>query len=90
MDHGGSGRADPRLGAQCGLRGIAQAAQIAEPSQQILSDFDDILPLAAASEKDRKKLCVGERAWPASQQPFSRTSIRRKGKESRHRVSFST
>jgi hypothetical protein len=48
------------------------------------------LPLAAASEKDCKKLCVGECTRPASQQPFSRTSIRRKGKESRHRVSLST
>jgi hypothetical protein len=90
LDHGGPGWADPRLGAQFGLRGIYQAAQIAQPSHQILSDFDDILPLAAASEKDCKKLCVGECTRPASQQPFSRTSIRRKGKESRHRVSLST
>jgi hypothetical protein len=88
--HGGPGWPDPRLGAQFSLRGIAQAAQIAKPSHQILSDFDDILPLAAAAKEDREKLCVGERTRPASQQPFSRTSIRRKGKESRHKVNLST
>jgi hypothetical protein len=90
LDHGGSGRSDPRLGAQFGLSGIAQAAQIAQPSHQIMSDFDDILPVASAAEEDCEKLCVGERTRSASQQPFSRTSIRRKGKKSRHSVSLST
>jgi hypothetical protein len=79
LDDCGPGRADPRLRAQFGFGGIAQAAQIAQPSHQILSDFDDILPLPAAAEEDSKKLCVREGTRSASQQPFSWTGIRRKG-----------
>jgi hypothetical protein len=90
LNHSGSGRSDPGLFAQFGFSGIAQAPQIAQLSHQISSDFDDIPSLAAAADKDREKLCVGERSGPVSQQPFSRTGIRRKSQESRHKVSAST
>ena len=90
LDHRGTGGSDPRLGAQLGLGGFAQAAQVAQTGNQILSDFDDIFSVAAAPEEDRKKLCVGERTRPAGQQPFSRTGSRREGKQSRHTANLST
>lgn len=55
-----------------------------------MSDFDDILPLAAAAEEYCKELCVGEGTWTAGQQPFSRTGIRSESKESRHKGNSST
>jgi hypothetical protein len=52
------------LGAQLCLGGITQAMQIAHPRNQIMSDFDDILPPAAAADEDRKKFRVREGTGP--------------------------
>jgi hypothetical protein len=64
LDHGGAGWPDPHLGAQLCLGGITQAMQIAHPRNQIMSDFDDILPPAAAADEDRKKFRVREGTRP--------------------------
>lgn len=90
LDHGGPGRSDSGLLAQFCLRGLTQAVQIAQPSHQIPSDFDNIAPAAATANKDSEKLCVGERRGTTSQQPFSRKGIRTKSQESRHEMSAST
>jgi hypothetical protein len=54
LDDCGPGWADPRLHAQFGIGGVAQASQIAQSIHQILSDFDDILSPPAAAEEDCK------------------------------------
>jgi hypothetical protein len=67
LNHRSPGRSDPGLFAEFCLLGIAQAAQIAQPSHQIPSDFDDIPSAATTADKDCEELCVGESSGPASQ-----------------------
>ena len=49
-----------------------------------MSDFQDVVALAAAAYEDCEKLCVGQSSRPAGEQAFSRTGFGTKGEKRRH------